>query len=115
MVEVAGAADGDAVWSVIVSGLVPSEVVSGYAGSARAGASDWLACAPLGSNAIDNAIPATAETTAVASAHAGTSTIMSITHNHPCVRSLRGSHRSTANAHRSTANKTNSAAVITIL
>ena len=59
---------------------------------------------------MDNAIPAIAETTAVVYAHAGASTITSITRIHQRVRSLRRSDRSTANAHRSTADTTKSAA-----
>lgn len=105
-----GMAEGEAVCSVVVSGrIVSSEVVSSFAGCVRAGGSDRSAGVSWGSNAMDNAIPATPETTAVASAHAGASTITSITRSHPSVRSLRRSHRSTANAHRSTADTTNRA------
>jgi hypothetical protein len=106
-----GMAEGEAVRSVVVLGrTVASEVVSSFAGSVRAGGSDWPAGASWGSKVMDNAIAAIAESTAVASAHAGTSTTISIRRRPPRVRSLRGSHKRTANAHRSTANTTNSAA-----
>ena len=107
-----GAADGEAVWSVVVSAtVVSSEGILGSAGSVRAGGSDRRAGASLGSNAMDNAIPTTADTISVVSAHAGASMTISITRSHPRVRSLRGSHRTTANAHRSKANTINRAAL----
>ena len=111
-----GVEDGGAVWLVVVSGSVPSEVVSRPAGSVRAGGSDRLAGTWSGSKAVTSANAATAETTAAASAHEGASTTTSTTRSHPRARSSRRSHTNTANAHTSKANATNStAAVITAI
>jgi hypothetical protein len=84
---------------VTVSGPVFSEVVSGSAGSIRAGLS-W------GSSAVITADVISAVASAAASANDGASTPTSNTRSQPYVRSSRKSHMSTANAHTSKANAT---------
>jgi broad specificity polyphosphatase/5'/3'-nucleotidase SurE len=67
------AADGDPVLSEVNSGIVPSaeEVVSGTVGSVRAGSPEGRESgASSNLSAVTNAHPATAETNALASAHA---------------------------------------------
>lgn len=89
---------------VTVSGPVFSEVVSGSAGSIRAGLS-W------GSSAVITADVISAVASAAASANDGASTPTSNTRSHPRVRSSRKSHTSTANAHTSKANANITAAM----
>ena len=108
------AALGDPVLSVVNSGIVPSaeEVVSGTGGSVRAGsvrAGSVRAGSPEGResgassnlSAVTNAHPATAETNAVASAHAQVSPYTT-TRSPLAVPSWSRSGRNTANAPRST-------------
>jgi hypothetical protein len=109
--EEVGAADGYAVRSEAVCELVSSEVISAPAGAVRAGGSDGPTSGWPGSSAVTNANVATADISAVVSAHAGASRATSTTRIHARIRPSRRSHRSTANAHRSKANANNSAAV----
>jgi hypothetical protein len=89
---------------VTVSGSVFSEVVSGFAGSIRAGLS-W------GSSAVITTDVISAVASAAASANDGASTPTSNTRSQPYVRSSRKSHVSTANAHTSKAKAKTTAAM----
>jgi hypothetical protein len=99
------AADADPVLSEVTSGIVPSagEVVSGTVGSVRAGGSEGRGRGASSSlSAVTNAHPATAETSAVASAHAQVSTCTT-TRSPLGIPSSNRSGRNTVNAPRSTA------------
>ena len=98
------AALGDPVLSEVNSGIVPSaeEVVSGTGGSVRAGSPEGRESgASSNLSAVTNAHPATAETNAVASAHAQVSPYTT-TRSPLEVPSWSRSGRNTANAPRST-------------
>jgi hypothetical protein len=99
------AADGVPVLSEVSSGIVPSagEVLSGTVGSVRAGGSEGRVRGASSSlSAVTNAHPATAETSAVASAHAQVSTCTT-TRSPLGIPSSNRSGRNTVNAPRSTA------------
>jgi hypothetical protein len=99
------APNGDPVLSEVTSGIVPSvgEVVSGTVGSVRAGGSEGRGRGASSSlSAVTNAHPATAETSAVASAPAQVSTCTT-TRSPPGIPSSNRSGRNTVNAPRSTA------------
>jgi hypothetical protein len=99
------AADGVSDRSEVTSGIVPSagEVVSGTVGSVRAGGSEGRGRGASSSlSAVTNAHPATAETSAVASAPAQVSTCTT-TRSPPGIPSSNRSGRNTVNAPRSTA------------
>jgi len=99
------AALGDPVLSEVTSGSVPSaeEVVSGTVGSVRAGGSERRESGASSSlSAVTNAHPATAETNAVASAHAQVNT-STTSRRYRGIPSWSRSGRNTTNAPRSTA------------
>ena len=99
------AAGADPVLSEVTSGIVPSagEVLSGSVGSVRAGGSEGRGRGASSSlSAVTNAHPATAETSAVASAHAQVSPYTT-TRSPLGIPSSNRSGRNTVNAPRSTA------------
>src|SRR5215203_2076619 len=104
------AALGDPVRSEVTSGIVPSaEVVSGTIGSVRAGSPKGRESgASSNLSAVTNAHPATAETNALASAHAQVSLYTNTRSSLDIPSSSSRSGRNTANAPRSTADATKS-------